>query len=194
MLQLVDNQGQTIGLVEKIPAHEEGGVLHRAVSVVLLDCDGRILIQRRAAAKYHFAGKWANASCTHPHFEETPEDAGKRALRQELGIETELQEVTRFIYLAHDPASGYTEQEYDHVLLGFWSHDVHPNPDEVSEVDRLTPQEVHARITSSPGDFAYWFPQILREVQQLEPKRLESFPELAQFIQGMSPLESSPLA
>ncbi len=193
MLQLVDNQGKTLGLIEKIPAHEEGGVLHRAVSVVLLDDDGKILIQRRAASKYHFAGKWANASCTHPHFDETPEVAGKRALRQELGIETNLTEITRFIYLAHDPVSGYTEQEYDHVLLGFWSHDVHPNPDEVSEVDWLSSSEIDTRLTDSPSDFAYWFPQILREIQQLDEERLRAHPALAQFIHGLSKLKSSPI-
>jgi len=87
-LQLVNEMGLTIGTVDKLSAHENGGRLHRAVSVVLFDDSGRILIQRRSASKYHFAGKWANAACSHPFEGESLEQAGRRALAEEPGIFT----------------------------------------------------------------------------------------------------------
>jgi isopentenyl-diphosphate Delta-isomerase len=186
LLQLVDESGNTIGHAEKIAAHEEGGLLHRAVSVVLIDDQGRILVQRRAASKYHFAGKWANAGCTHPLSNESPVEAGRRALRNELGIDTSLTEIMQFIYDAHDPESGYTEREYDHVLFGEWSGPVIPNESEVSETEWLTPSDLRARLEQRETDYAHWFRQILIELQNLPTDRLAPHPRLRLFVFQLS--------
>lgn len=164
LLQLVDETGTTIGHAEKLVAHEDGGLLHRAVSVVLINERLEILVQRRAAAKYHFAGKWANAGCTHPLADESPVEAGQRALRHELGVETHLVEVLRFVYEAHDEVSGYTEREYDHVLFGSWSGAVTANPNEVSEVLWVSAEELAAWLKRDSAAFAQWFHGILREL------------------------------
>jgi isopentenyl-diphosphate delta-isomerase len=188
LLQLVDESGKTIGHAEKIAAHEEGGLLHRAVSVVLIDDQIRILVQRRASSKYHFAGKWANAGCTHPLSNESPEEAGRRALRNELGIDTSLTEIMQFIYDAHDPESGYTEREYDHVLFGEWSGPVDPNESEVSETEWLTAADLRDRLTRQEADYAHWFRQILIELQELPADRLAPHLRLQQFVTQISKL------
>ncbi len=53
---LVDENDRPIGTEEKLRAHQDGGRLHRAFSVFIYDRDGRMLLQRRAVGKYHFAG------------------------------------------------------------------------------------------------------------------------------------------
>ena len=63
MLELVDESGVTIGTAEKLSAHLPPGRLHRAFSVFLFDEDGRMLLQRRAMAKYHSPGVWSNTCC-----------------------------------------------------------------------------------------------------------------------------------
>lgn len=167
-LQLVDETGLTIGTVDKLSAHENGGRLHRAVSVVLFDDAGRILIQKRSASKYHFAGKWANAACSHPFEGETLEQAGRRALAHELGISTAIQEVARFTYLAYDPLSGLTEHEYDHILVGSWNCAVLPNPDEVAEVRWVGATEATQWLSKHPSDFAHWFAEILTALSNVD--------------------------
>lgn len=184
MLQLVNELGQTTGFAPKLVVHERGGLLHRAVSVVLVDCRGRMLIQRRAASKYHFAEKWANACCSHPHESEGPIEAGSRTLRHELGIQTELVELTTFCYVAHDPISGYTEQEFDHVLLGIWNDDVEPNPVEVAETKWVSGAELRSRFTATPDDFACWFRRIIEELIRLPKDRIAASPEVSLFLSG----------
>ncbi|UKL12802.1 isopentenyl-diphosphate Delta-isomerase [Pseudomonas savastanoi] len=76
-------------MAEKIEAHQSG-LLHRAISVFLFDKDGRLLLQRRSASKYHAAGLWANSCCGHPRPGELPIDAAVRRLQEELGIHSEL--------------------------------------------------------------------------------------------------------
>ena len=48
------------GIVEKLEAHQKG-ILHRAFSIFLTDENGNMLIQKRAAGKYHSGGLWSNA-------------------------------------------------------------------------------------------------------------------------------------
>ena len=59
----------TLYPVEKMAAHR-AGQQHLAISVFVFS-QNRLLLQQRAASKYHCPGKWANTCCTHPHWGET---------------------------------------------------------------------------------------------------------------------------
>ena len=52
---LVDADNNPIGEMEKIEAHRRG-IMHRAVSVLVFDPEGRWLLHRRALDKYHAGG------------------------------------------------------------------------------------------------------------------------------------------
>ena len=56
---LVNEKDQPIGIMEKMEAHQKG-LLHRAFSVFIFDSKGRMLLQQRAAEKYHGANLWTN--------------------------------------------------------------------------------------------------------------------------------------
>ena len=80
LVVLVDPRDTPIGLAPKLAAHRDG-LLHRAVSVLLFDDAGRVLLQRRAAGKYHSVLLWANTCCGHPRPNECSRDAAMRRLR-----------------------------------------------------------------------------------------------------------------
>ena len=87
--------------------------------MLLVDPDGRVLLQRRAAVKTRFPLRWANSCCGHPAPGEPLAEAANRRLREELGAgPVELTEVGVYVYYAEDPATGRVEFEYDHVLRG----------------------------------------------------------------------------
>src|ERR1700743_3243063 len=113
---LVDESDKEIGVMEKMEAHEKA-LLHRAFSVFIFDASGRMLLQRRALAKYHSGGLWTNACCSHPRPGETVQAAAERRLVEELGFSTPLCKAFEFIYRA-DFANGLTEYEFDHVFAG----------------------------------------------------------------------------
>jgi isopentenyl-diphosphate Delta-isomerase len=77
----VDGRLQPFG---KLEAHRRG-LRHKAVSVFVME-GARVLIQKRAAGKYHTPGLWANTCCTHPRWDEEPATCAVRRLREELGI------------------------------------------------------------------------------------------------------------
>lgn len=153
---LVDSQDQAIGQGNKLDVHQRG-LLHRAFSILVFDAQERLLLQRRADGKYHFARLWSNTCCGHPRPGENTLRAAQRRLREELGFVTPLEEVTQFIYQAQDPRSGLTEHEYLHVFRGHYDLDPQPNPAEVSAWRRLSVARVRALLAKRPGRFTPWF-------------------------------------
>ena len=78
---LVDEKDNSIGLMGKMEAHEKA-VLHRAFSVFIFNEKGELLLQQRAASKYHSPLLWTNTCCSHQRDGETNIEAGKRRLQE----------------------------------------------------------------------------------------------------------------
>ncbi|MFG1778644.1 isopentenyl-diphosphate Delta-isomerase [Micromonospora sp. NPDC049051] len=159
LVELVDDAGRPRGETTVSAAHQAPGQLHRAFSVLLVDPDGRVLLQRRAPVKTRFPLRWANACCGHPAPGESLVEAANRRLREELGAgPVELTEVGVYVYYAEDPATGRIEFEYDHVLRGgFQPGDpLLPDPDEVAELRWVDPVALLADIDTDPRPYAPW--------------------------------------
>ena len=153
----VDETDRQIGIADKLDAHANGGVLHRAFSIFLFDLSGRLLLQRRACGKYHFGGLWTNTCCGHAvPGEELRVTAGIR-LWQEMGICAEINEVGHFTYAATDPSSGLTEREIDHIFIGISDTEPSPDPDEVSEWRWIAPNDLSNELATKPSTFTPWF-------------------------------------
>ena len=125
---LVNEQDEAIGLMPKMEAHEKA-LLHRAFSVFVLNKDNEIMLQQRAAQKYHSPMLWTNTTCSHQRDGESNIQAGTRRLQEEMGFTTELKELFSFIYKAPFD-NGLTEHEFDHVMIGYYNGAPQINPDE----------------------------------------------------------------
>ncbi|QSB13790.1 isopentenyl-diphosphate Delta-isomerase [Natronosporangium hydrolyticum] len=159
-VELVDSGGDPIGSSTVLRAHTAPGQLHRAFSVLLLALDGqRLLLQRRAAVKTRFPLRWANSCCGHPAPGQSVVAAATDRLAEELGVTgVELREVGVYRYRATDPASGWVEYEYDHVLVGQIPLDqrLAPDPAEVAELWWVAPVELHRLLEQQPAACAPW--------------------------------------
>ncbi|MEU1397587.1 isopentenyl-diphosphate Delta-isomerase [Micromonospora zamorensis] len=159
LVELVDENGEAHGETTVAAAHQPPGQLHRAFSVLLVDSDGQVLLQRRAAVKTRFPLRWANACCGHPQPGESLAEAANRRLREELGAgPVELTEVGVYVYYAEDPATGRVEFEYDHVLRGDFlpGAPLLPDPDEVAELRWADPTVLEAELDLDPRSYAPW--------------------------------------
>lgn len=160
MLELVDEDGVTIGTAEKLSAHRAPGRLHRAFSVFLFDDEGRMLLQRRALGKYHSPGVWSNTCCGHPYPGEPPFVAAARRTAEELGAAPALMREAGTVRYNHpDPASGLVEQEYNHLFVGLVRAPLRPDPEEVDDTAFATPEEL-AKLRGE-HTFSAWFGTVL---------------------------------
>jgi isopentenyl-diphosphate delta-isomerase len=163
LIELVDQGGRSVGTTERLIAHRPPGRLHRAISVFLLNGDGALVVQRRAAGKYHSAGLWSNTCCGHPDPGEAPGDAAARRLVDELDLEldpAELSPAGTVVYQVGDPISGLIECEYNHLFVGRTALPIRPNPEEVADIRAIPLDDLTAPAMSMDG-FTAWFPIIL---------------------------------
>ncbi len=158
---LVDINDEPIGLMEKIAAHEQA-LLHRAFSVFILNDNNEIMLQQRAASKYHSPLLWTNTCCSHQRPGETNIQAGKRRLQEEMGFEADLTEIFNFIYKAPFD-NGLTEHELDHVMIGKYNEEPNINKDEVESWKWMSIDAIKTDMQENPDDYTAWFKIIFEE-------------------------------
>lgn len=152
---LVDKDDNQIGLMPKMEAHEKA-LLHRAFSVFTFNDKGELLLQQRAAEKYHSPLLWTNTCCSHQRDGETNLEAGKRRLQEEMGFVCELKEIFSFIYKAPFD-NGLTEHELDHVMIGSYNDKPIINKEEVEAYKWMTLEAVKKDMEENPQEYTAWF-------------------------------------
>jgi isopentenyl-diphosphate delta-isomerase len=160
---LVDKNDNAIGTMEKMEAHRKGE-LHRAFSVLVFNSKGEMLLQKRAKGKYHSGGLWTNACCSHPMPEEKTEDASRRRLKEEMGIDVQPEFIYKFIYKANLDKN-LIEHEYDHVLTGIFNGEPLINKNEVEEWKFVTMTWLKKDILLHPENYTYWFRLLMEHPQ-----------------------------
>src|ERR1700741_4221085 len=152
---LVDENDRETGTMEKMQAHVEAK-LHRAFSVFVFNSANQLLLQRRAAGKYHSANLWTNTCCSHPRPGEKTVDAANRRLQEEMGIACRLEHVFNFIYKA-ELENGLTEYELDHVYIGNFEGTPKPDDSEVSEWKYESMETISEEMKQHPDQYTAWF-------------------------------------
>jgi len=154
-LILVDENDMPCGKLEKSLTHKLG-LLHRAFSIFIFNTKGEMLLQQRAMNKYHSAGLWSNACCSHPRFGEELNDAVKRRLYEEMGMSCKLEYAFNFTYKVNFE-NGLTEHEYDHVFIGITNAQPILNIDEAAAWKYVSPEDLILEMTLYPEKFTEWF-------------------------------------
>lgn len=156
---LVDEYDNEIGTSEKIAAHEKA-LCHRAFSIFLFrkhNNSWQVLLQQRHPDKYHCGGLWTNTCCSHPAPGETTIAAGKRRLFEEMRINTKLKEAGVFHYIAKFD-NGLTENEVDHVLVGFYDSDkIDVDKTEISNYNWVKLSDLESSLSSENEIYTPWF-------------------------------------
>ena len=164
MVQLVDEQDNPTGLMEKMAAHRDPH-LHRAISVFILNSSGEWLLHQRSSHKYHSRELWSNACCTHPHWGEASRDCAVRRLREELGMTGMAPVFAETVEYRADVGGGMTE----HEVVDIFTADapaglrVEPNPVEVMAVRWIALSDLQAEVAAMPECFTPWLKIYLAE-------------------------------
>ena len=158
-LILVDEQDNKVGIGEKMQVHRQGA-LHRAFSIFIFDRQGRLMLQQRAAEKYHSGSLWTNSCCGHPRPEESNLAAATRRLYEEMGFDCLLTEVDQILYRV-DVSNSLVENEFNHTFVGVFDHAPAINPEEAEGWQWMTVPAIFAAIEQQPAQFTEWFKVIL---------------------------------
>jgi isopentenyldiphosphate isomerase len=123
LIEIVDPEGKVLGVAPRSEVHGNPALMHRVVHVLVFNARGELLLQKRSMADTSVGG--------HVDPGETLEDAAKRELSEELGVETEPRflysyvhsndyetELVHTYYCVHEGPFEFNREEIDHVR--FW--------------------------------------------------------------------------
>lgn len=162
-----ESDEQVLGVMEKYQAHVEGAC-HRAFSVVMMNSQGLMLLQRRAHGKYHSGGLWSNACCSHPRLDEMSDlkKAVHRRLSQELGVtdHVALRECGCVRYRLDVAPGNLIEHEMTTVFSCVYDGPFALNPDEVSETRWISLHDFTCEYKQNPERFSAWLRFIVSQV------------------------------
>lgn len=164
-LILVDAHDRPKGLMSKIEAHKLG-LTHRAFSVFLLrqyHGHWQTLLQQRHYCKYHSAGLWSNACCSHPGYSEDLTQSAQNRLAFELGVSVPLTPIGKFHYRAETPP--FIEDELDHVFIGYYDQASAPyHRSEVMNTQWINIDTLCHQLSLRPQHFTPWLKAALEQV------------------------------
>jgi len=167
----VDKNDKYLGLIDKNKAHENRGILHRAICVFVVNNKKEILLQKRSKYKKLWPLYWSNTCCSHPKKGEAYVEAGERRLKEELGFSCQLKPLFKIYYQAKYKSIG-AEKEISMILLGQYKNQkIKPNEKEIADLSWMSLAKVRAQIKTKPNKFTPWFKKIIKDKKYAENMR-----------------------
>ena len=160
MIDIVDANDEVIGSAPRSEVHARG-LRHRAVHMLILDGQGRIYLQRRAAHKDVDGGLWDTSAAGHV-------DSGEdylAAAQRELGEELSLADVA-LRALCELPAQRDTGHEFVRVYVGCTALEPQPDPREIAAAGWWSVADIAQWLVREPAVFTATFKQIFARFEQ----------------------------
>ncbi len=155
---------RVIGEMDRLQAHVEGRY-HAAISVLLFRADGAQMVQKRALAKHHSGGLWANACCSHPAPGEPAAEAATRRLDEEMGVRAPLRQIGVIRYRApvrDQDGRRLVEHERVDLFTGAFEGAAEPDPAEAADWRWVFDP---SRDIDTGDELAPWFALYLRVIK-----------------------------
>lgn len=137
LIEIVDREGNTIGVVKRAEAHGNPALLHKVVHLLVTNHKGDILLQKRSIHKDVAPGLWDTSVGGHIDVGETIEQALKRESLEELGIDhCELSFL--YSYIHSNPYESELVYTYKTTYEGPFRY----NTDEIEEIRFWSIEEI----------------------------------------------------
>ena len=147
ILDLVDEDDSVVGTATLRDCLEKG-LLHRAVEVLVLGTNGKVLLQQRSKRDLWHPGRWTLSCTGHVKSGETYRDAAMRELDEELGLRSPLRAITKLL-LPPFTNRDLTEREWVSLFVSKTDRNATIDPVELESVEEVSLPQLR-RILSGP--------------------------------------------
>lgn len=166
----VDDQGNFLEYIPKEVGHTGLGRRHWAITVLIYNSKGMVLLQRRKHKVFNDV--WDFTASTHllhkqNNTDETIEEATKRALKDEYDIENvNLKNIGEFNYFAKD--GDLCENEHCYMIVGQFDGEVRMNPKVGYEYKWVSKKDFLQDALKNPQNYAPWVIEGAKILKQAE--------------------------
>ena len=138
---IVDEEGTVVGSATRGECHGGSKMLHPVVHLHVFNSRGQVYLQRRPDWKDIQPGKWDTAVGGHIDYGETPSDALRREVREELGIEHFTpRSIGKYVF------ESQRERELVYVNTTVYDGEISPSADELDGGRFWTLDEIRSAI------------------------------------------------
>lgn len=135
ILIVVDEQDNILDYLPRDEVHTKK-LLHRTISVLVFNDEGKVLLQKRSLKKDNNPGKWSNAVGGHVNKGQTYEESADVEIREELNINDKPEFVKKMII--KDPLHTTMSNLYKIKSNGPFKF----NPDETDELKFFSKEDL----------------------------------------------------
>lgn len=161
LITIVDENDNPIGSCERKFVYKYG-LFHRIVRVLLFNDKGEVCLQWRSKEEDTFPETWDQSAGGHVDAGEDYLTAAKRELAEELGVDTELEEIYGF--KTESVIGEKIIKRFNRVFRGVYNGPLSLQEDEVSEVRWFGWDELKNEIKDHPENFTPGLRDIVAEV------------------------------
>lgn len=158
IFDLVDDNNEVTGQASRAEVHAQG-LKHRAVHVFVVNGKSELLLQQRSLLKDVQPGKWGSSAAGHLDAGEGYEEAARRELREELGIESKDLPLKLVGELTPSEDNGW---EFIQLYVTVYSGAMRTPANEVGAVAWMEQEVLHDWLKRRPQDFSGGFRECWR--------------------------------
>ena len=155
---VVDEEDNVVGKATREECHSESGRIHRSVYIFVLNDKNEIFIQRRSMSKDLYPGYCTGSATGHVDYGEDYDEAAKRELKEELGIDAPLQRLGKVKSFSED------EQEISVLYICRYNGPFKFNRKEIVEGVFLSIEDIKRSLETGERKFAYGFEVAFKEL------------------------------
>jgi 16S rRNA (adenine1518-N6/adenine1519-N6)-dimethyltransferase len=159
---VVDESDHVLRTASRPEVHGNN-LLHRAVHVFIFNKIGEIYLQKRSPCKDRHPLLWDSSAAGHVDAGEEYDDAARRELKEELGIDVPLESVVKL------PASDRTDYEFVWLYRGQYNGDFNLDRTEIEYGGFFPVTVVGGWIKARPEEFAPGFAECWKARSEKEP-------------------------
>lgn len=165
---VVDEDDNVIGRASRGECHRRG-FIHRSVYVIVLNDRGEVFLQKRSLKKDLYPGYYACSASGHVEYGESYEEAARRELREELGIEAPLKEICKFKCFSD------VEREISALFICHYNGPLKLDSEEILGGEFVSIKDLRRILERRERKFAYGSILALREfLRYLDENKLNS--------------------
>lgn len=157
ILEIVDENNNVVGQATRGECYEKG-LLHRAVNIFIYNSKGEVFLHKRSDKKIKYPGFWDLSCSEHAKPGENFQEAAKRGLMEELGVETSLEEIIPIHRMNNADQNNTT---YDNELVvtfrGVYEGKMHLDSNEVSDGKFFDSKQLDKLISGGELKVTPWF-------------------------------------
>ncbi|MCL2739851.1 MAG: NUDIX domain-containing protein [Oscillospiraceae bacterium] len=166
-LDIVDENNILTGEIEEYKAVHEKGLWHREVAVWIMNEQGEVLMQKRAATKRLYPTKWALCA-GHVDSGEDMEAGAKREVLEEIGLACDELE---FLFIVEQ--TGERNNRFSYMYFHKTKakiEDFKIQYEELSEVKYISLQELERIVREQDEDYVFskreYLPNLIEELKK----------------------------